>query len=266
MVLDVEGELKDLKWADVERTIEVGLAHKDLILGIKARLGRVQAGENDVEALKRALDAAEGLDGFVMVHVGNTPTPLPELMRMLRPGDVVTHAFHGFGDGVLDGTGAVIEGMKEAQARGIVIDVGHGAGGFSFTAAEKALSEGLFPGNISSDLHTHNITGPVYDLITTLSKFMHLGMSLKEVVRLSTENTARTMGLEGRLGTLKVGAEGDVTVMRLEEGRFPLRDRTSTNTSLGPNTWAPGVTVEASQRLTHVVTVKGGKVYRPWFQ
>ncbi len=264
--LDVEGELKDLKWADVKRTVEVGLAHKDVVLGIKARLGRVQAGDNDVEALKRAIDAAQGLGGFVMVHVGNTPTPLPELMRMLRPGDVVTHAFHGFGDGVLDGSGAVIEGMKEAQDRGIVIDIGHGGGGFSFIAAERALSEGLLPGNISSDLHTHNIAGPVYDLITTLSKLMHLGMSLDEVVSRSTDRTARTMGLEGTIGTLKVGAEGDATIMRLEEGRFQLRDRIGTATTLGPNTWAPGVTVEASQRLTHVLTVKSGKIYRPWFQ
>ena len=91
-------------------------------------------------------------------------------------------------------------------------------------------------------------------------------MSLDEVIRLCTDTTARTMGVEDRLGTLKVGAEGDVTIMRLEEGRFEFRDRLSTGRSIGPNTWAAGVTVVGSRRLSHVSTVKGGRVYRPWLR
>ena len=199
-----------------------------------------------------------------MIHVGNSATPLPDLMRMLRPGDAVTHSFHGFADGVLDDSGAVIEGMKEAQARGVVIDVGHGAGGFSFRAAEKALSEGVLPGTISSDLHIDNIEGPVYDLVTTMSKFMHLGMSLDDVISRCTETTARTIGKDGKLGTLRPGAHGDVTILRLEEGRFTLRDRLSTATSLGGTRWEAPSSVEASERLTHVRTIKAGRVYRPW--
>ena len=93
----------------------------------------------------------------------------------------------------------------------MVIDVGHGAGGFSFRAAEKALSEGVLPGTISSDLHIDNIEGPVYDLVTTMSKFMHLGMSLDDVISRCTEATARTIGKDGKLGTLRPGAHGDVT-------------------------------------------------------
>ena len=169
-------------------------------------------------------------------------------MRMLRPGDAVTHSFHGFGDGVLDSSGAVIEGMKEAQARGVVIDVGHGAGGFSFPAAEKALSEGIFPGTISSDLHINNIEGPVYDLVTTMSKFMHLGMSLDEVVRRCTETPALTVGQDDKLGTLRPGSHGDVAILRLEEGRFTLRDRLSTATSLGTTRWEPPASRRWSQR------------------
>ena len=266
MVFEDNSELHDLRWADVDRAVEAGRRNRDRVVGIKARLGRVQAADNDVEALKRAIEAAEALDGFVMIHVGNSATPLPKLMEMLRPGDAVTHSFHGFGDGALDESGAVIEGMKDAQARGVVIDVGHGAGGFSFRAAEKALSEGVMPGTISSDLHIDNIEGPVFDLVTTLSKFMHLGMPLYEVVRRCTETTARTMGLEGRLGTLRPGAQGDVTVMRLEEGRFTLRDRLSAATSLGGTRWEPPASVEASRRLAHVRAIKDGKVYRPWLR
>ena len=261
----VIGELEDLRWADVDLAIEAGLANRDYVKGIKARLGRHILGEsNDVEALKRAVEAAEGFGGLVMIHVGNSPTTLPKLMGMLRPGDVVTHAFHGFEDGTLEESGAVVEGMKEAQDRGIVIDLGHGGGSFSFKAAERALANGLLPNTISTDISTFTIEGPVYDFATTLTKFLHLGMSLDEVVRGSTETPARVLGLAGAIGTLKVGAEGDVTVMREEEGSFILVDRLSPMTRMGTTRWEPGTTLEASRRLTHVHTVKGGVLYRPW--
>ena len=266
MVFHDNSELHDLSRADVAQAVEAGSRNRDRVVGIKARLGRVQAADNDAEALKRAIEAAEAIDGFVMIHVGNSATPLPDLMRMLRPGDAVTHSFLGFADGVLESSGAVIDGMKEAQARGVVIDVGHGAGGFSFPAAEKALSEGILPGTISSDLHIGNIEGPVFDLVTTLSKFMHLGMSLDEVIRRCTETAARTIGQGGRLGTLRLGSHGDVTILRIEEGRFTLRDRLSTATSLGRTRWEPPASVEASRRLAHVSSIKAGKVYRPWLR
>ena len=245
--------------------VEAGLANRDYVKGIKARLGRQILGENsDVEVLTRAIEAAEGFGGFVMVHVGNNPTALPELMAMLRPGDVVTHAFHGFEDGVLEDSGAVMEGMKAAQERGVVLDVGHGAGSFSFRAAEEALANGVRPDTISTDISTLSIEGPVYDFATTLTKFMCLGMSLEEVLRRSTANPARVLGMDGVLGTLRVGAEGDVTVLRQEEGRFALADRLSPMTRMGPTRWEPGATLEASRRLVYVYTVKGGVVYRPW--
>lgn len=264
MVLTNNGELQDLRWADLKHTVEAGLANKDCVLGIKARLGRVQAGKNDKDALNIAIDAATAMNGFVMIHIGNSNTPLPQLMDMLRPGDVVTHSFHGFGDGILDPTGYVLASMKEAQSRGVVIDVGHGGGGFSFAAADHALSEGLIPTTISSDIHVHNVTGPVFDLVTTMSKFMHLGMSLNDVIKKCTESPAKTMGLEQKIGSLQVGSDGDLTILKLEEGKFLLRDRLSTATSLGPSTWEPGMSVTANSRLTHVITVKNGEIYRPW--
>ena len=247
------GELEDLRWADVEEAVEVGRANRDYVLGIKARLGRDQAADNDVDAVKRAIEAAEALGGLVMIHVGGTRSPLEELVAMLRPGDVVTHAFHGRSHGVLDDSGRVLDGIKEAQQRGIVFDIGHGAGSFSFDTAEKAMSQGFLPGNISSDLHIYNIEGPVFDQLTTLSKFIHLGMALEDVIRLSTETTADTMGVGGRLGTLRVGAEGDVTIMRLDEGRFTFTD-------------SMGVSVDGRRKLTHISTVRGGRIYRPWLR
>ena len=253
MLSPMIGELEDLRWADVERAVETGRANRDYVLGIKARLGRVQAAENDVDALRRALEAAEALDSLVMIHIGDSKTPLEELTAMLRPGDVVTHCFTGLPNGVLDDAGRVVAGVKEAQRRGVVFDVGHGAGSFSFDTAEKAISQGFMPGNISSDLHIYNIEGPVFDQVTTLSKFMHLGVSLYNVIRLSTETAAKTMGVGDRLGTLKVGADGDVAILRLDEGSYTLTDST-------------GVSVQAHQRLSHVQTIRRGQVYRPWLR
>ena len=267
MISPTIGELEDARWADVELAVESGLANRDYVKGVKARLGRHLVGDSDdVEMLDRALEAAERIGGFVMVHVGNTPSPLPTLLRMLRAGDVVTHCFHGFEDGVLEESGAVLEALMEAQGRGVVVDLGHGGGGFSLKAAEKAVAHGLLPDTISSDVHNVSIDGPVYDLLTTMTKMLYLGLSLEEVVRRSTETPARALGLDDRLGTLRVGAEGDAAVLRLDEGRFELVDRLTTMTKLGSTRWEPGVRFEATRRLSHVRTVLRGRVYRPWLR
>ncbi len=245
------GELEDIRWANIQEAVKAGRENRDYILGIKARLGRVQSADNDIEALKRALQAATILDGFVMVHVGGTKTPLLQIVDMLRAGDVVTHAYHGNSHGILDNTGQVKDGFAAARDRGVIFDVGHGRGSFSFDVADKALSQGFYPGNISSDLHVYNIEGPVHDQLTTLSKFLHLGLPLEDVIRLSTETTAKAMGMDGNLGTLKVGAEADVTLVRLAEGKFAYED-------------SLGMKAEGTQRLEHALTIRGGRVYKPW--
>ena len=258
------GELEDIRWADEELAARCWRANSDRVVGIKTRLGKVQAADNDAEALKRAIVAAEDVGGFVMSHVGNTKTPLEELCAMMRPGDVVTHSFAGFEDGIIGESGNVRDGIKEARDRGVIFDVGHGGGGFSFTNAERALADGFPPGNISSDLHNMSIEGPVFDLVTTMTKYMYLGLSLNEVIRLTTQTAADIIGRGGSIGTLAPGAEGDVAVLRLEEGRFPLVDRLSTDLVYNGVRWEAPVRVEAKQRLAHVATVRGGRVYRPW--
>ncbi|MDP7224225.1 MAG: amidohydrolase/deacetylase family metallohydrolase [SAR202 cluster bacterium] len=245
------GELEDLRWADVEEAVAAGKLNRDRILGIKVRVSRPLAADHDVAALERAIEAAEALDSFVMIHVGNTRTPMENLVSMLRPGDVVTHAYHGNDHGILDDSGRILPGIVEAQNRGVVFDIGHGAGSFSFDVAEKALSQGFMPSNISSDLHVHNIEGPVHNQLETLSKFLHLGMSLDKVIRLSTSATAEIIGDSGSLGTLKPGAEGDAVVARLAAGKFAFTD-------------SKGVSVEGVRRLGHVATIKAGRVYRQY--
>lgn len=258
------GELQDMRWADVDEAVESWRANKEYVLGVKARLGRVQCLDNDVEALKRSLEAAEAMDGFVMIHVGNTSTSLEELCLLLRPGDVVTHSFGGMEDLLIDDSGKVRDGLKEAAKRGVVFDVGHGGGGFSFTNAEKALADGFPPGNISTDLHNGSIDGPVFDMLTTMSKFMYLGLSLDEVVRLTTQTTADIIGMASSLGTLAVGAEGDATIVELLEGSFSLVDRMGERLKFHGLKWEAPVTVNADEKLNHVSTVRNGKMYRPW--
>ena len=250
MIIESVGELEGLRWADVETAVSMVRENRDYIVGIKARLSRETAGEQDVDALKRALEAAEAAGGFIMVHVGNTRTPLEDLVAMLRPGDVVTHSFHGREHGILDDAGKVLGGIEDAQRRGVVFDIGHGAGSFAFDTAEKALADGFSPDNISSDLHSHNVEGPVFEHLLVLSKFLHLGMPLDEVIRLSTSSTAKVIGKGDGLGTLKVGSIGDAAVLSMDEGSYTLTD-------------AMGVSVQGRRKLSHVATIKGGQLYRP---
>ena len=253
MISDDIGELEDLRHADVDQAVRVGRQNRDRIVGIKARLSQDITRQHDVESLKRAIEAAEAIDGFVMIHVGKTHTPLESLIEMLRLGDVVTHSFHGHAEGILDDAGKVKEAFREHQRRGIVFDVGHGAGSFSFDVAERAMADGFRPGNISSDLHLYNIEGPVFDQVTTISKLMWLGMSLYDVIGLTTVETAKTMGVHDRLGTLKAGAVGDATIARIDEGSFKLTD-------------SYGRSVTSRKRLTHIATVKSGQMYKPWLR
>lgn len=258
------GELEDIRWANVRDAIDSWQNNRDIIVGIKARLGKVQSAGNDVEALRRSLEVADAVGGFVMIHIGNSTTPLEDLCAMLRPGDLVTHSFAGFDDCLINESGRVRPGLKEAAKRGVIFDVGHGGGGFSFINAEKALADGFLPGNISSDLHNMSVDGPVFDLLTTMSKFMYLGLSLNEVIRLSTSTSADIIGKDNSLGTLAVGSEGDATIIRLDSGRFPLIDRLTSDLSYHGVKWAPQTEVVATEKLNHVATVRRGSIYRPW--
>ena len=239
------GELEDVRFIDKAKALQTIEAHRDLIRGVKVRLSRQQVGANVRIALSTALETAEAARLPLMVHVGDTPIPLDEILKELRPGDVLTHCFHGREQGVLDERGRVRAEARRAVGRGVNFDVGHGVGSFSFAVAKRALAQDLRPGTISSDLHVYNLHGPVFDLATTMSKFLALGFTLDEVVRASTETPARAIGASGHLGTLAPGAVADVTVLRLEQGDFDFTD-------------APGETMKAGARLVPVWVVRDG--------
>jgi dihydroorotase len=241
------GELEDVRFIDRARALQTIEANRDLVQGIKVRLSRQQAGSNARVALSTALDAAAAARLPLMVHVGDTPIPLDEILRELRPGDVMTHCYHGREQGVLDEDGRVRPEARRAVARGVNFDVGHGVGSFAFAVARAALAQDLPPGTISSDLHIYNVHGPVFDLATTMSKFLALGLALDDVVRMTTAVPARLLGRGDRLGTLAPGAMADVTFLRLEAGAFTFAD-------------ARGDSMAGETRLTPVHVVRNGVV------
>lgn len=243
------GELLDLRYANVDlaaRTIE---RHRDVILGMKVRLTRNIAGDRDLEALRRARQAAEAAGVPLMVHIGGSASPIQEILKLLRPGDVITHSFRGGEGGILTGEGRVFDEVLEAVDGGVHLDIGHGAGSFSFDTAEAAMAQGLLPGTISSDVHQFNVNGPVFDLATTVSKFLHLGLSLEEAVARVTRNPSQVFGRLSELGALREGAEADIAVFELLDGRFDFVD-------------ALGGRRIGNRLLRPAATVKAGRLYR----
>jgi dihydroorotase len=242
------GELLDLRYANPKLAIRTIEQNRDVILGVKVRLTRNISGQHDLEALKLAREASDAVRLPLMVHIGETPSPLPAILAILKKGDVITHSFRSSPGGILDERGRILKEVRKAVADGVHLDIGHGAGSFSFKTAETALRQELLPGTISSDVHQFNVNGPVFDLATTLSKFLHLGMTLEQVIERATANPANTFGFPRGLGTLREGSDADVAVFSVNEGRFEFVD-------------SVGEKRTGTQKLQPVATVKTGKIY-----
>ena len=250
MISPIIGELEDIRYADVQKAVTVCEKNKDVIIGIKVRLSRQMVGNNGLKPLMKAKEAAEAIGRPIMVHIGDTPTPLREILVELRRGDILTHCFTGLPNGIIGQHGEVIPEAREAVKRGVIFDVGHGQGSFSFDVARSALQQGVEPNTISSDLHSHNVNGPVFDLATTASKFIHLGFPVEKVIEKITRIPANFLGLLGTIGTLKVGAMADLVVLTKEVGDFALED-------------SYGKKENTNQRLNPIMVMKSGHVVRP---
>ncbi len=244
------GELEDIRWARVEEAVEAARMFPEVIVGIKVRLSYGILRDNDLIALERALEASRLLGKPLMIHIGGTANPVERYLEQLRAGDIVTHSFTGNPPGILDSDNKVIDAAWDAMNRGINFDVGHGAGSFSFEVAEKCTEQGLPPGTISSDVHRSNIRGPVYDLMTTLSKYLYLGYSLDEVIGFATHKPANAIGMSDSIGSLRIGADADISIAQLREGDVTLTD-------------ARGATRQGKQLLVPVETLKQGRRMPP---
>ena len=218
------GELANLDYCDVDLCCKLIDLHRDLILGIKVRMDSNTTKSSGLEPLRRARLAAERCDLPMMVHIGIGPPDLADVLALMRPGDILTHCFTGQTMRIVDERGQLLDAAKRAWESGIILDIGHGAGSFSFETAEALMRAGYRPDVISTDIHQLSVRGPLFDMPTCLSKFLLLGMSLPEVIRAATARPAEVLGLDRELGRLTPGALADIALLTVDEGRFPLYD------------------------------------------
>jgi len=220
------GELMDRRYADPAGVVKTIDRHPDVAVGVKLRAGAhiIGSGKQGWENLHDAVHAARESKTWLMVHIGECPMSIPELLNELSPGDVLTHCFKAGTTRITDDQERVYDDVRAARERGVVFDVGHGAGSFSWQIADAALENEFEPTTISTDLHVMNLHGPVYDMPTTMSKFLMLGVPLERVVAMATAKPAEVLGRQDQLGTLRVGTVADVAVFEQLKGRFLFSD------------------------------------------
>ena len=224
-----DGELKDISRVDVAAARKAIERHRDLVVGVKARLSRSVAGENDLEALRRAQAIVEPSRLRVMVHVGDTASPLPAILALLKTGDIVTHVYSPPPHGIFDENGKVLPDVVAARRRGIRFDIGNGrAGHITWDVAEQALKQRFLPDTISSDWTDAARKDQVFDFPNVLSKFLALGLPLDQVIERATIQAAHTFPAFGDLGTLRVGAPADISILELRTGEFEFVDNANT--------------------------------------
>ena len=220
------GELLDRRYADPDGVVATIERNRDVAVGVKIRAGAhiIGAGEQGWANLNDAIRAARESDTWLMVHIGESPMSIPELAEALAPGDCITHCFKAGSTRITDDSGKVFEGIQAAAERGVMFDVGHGYGSFNWEVVQNSLDCGLEPTTISTDIHAKNINGPVYDMATTMSKFLMLGVPLERVIEMSTTTPAKILNQEGELGTLRVGSVADIAVLERLSGDFIFTD------------------------------------------
>jgi dihydroorotase len=216
------GELQDVGYARPREASDVLLRDPANLIGIKIRLGANMTGANGEEVFERALEAATRARRPVMVHISKG-ADTPSVLKRLRARDILTHCFQGRGDGLLS-DGRLLPEALAARASGVVFDVGHGCGSFSWETAKRAFEHDFYPDTISTDLHRFSIERWCIDMPTTMAKFLHLGMSLEDVILKTTWAPAQAIGREREIGTLRPGAAADIFVLSVEQGEFPLED------------------------------------------
>ena len=217
------GESEEIRLMAPIDAMEVANANRDLIVGIKVRVGARASGRSGTVPLDIALQVADEVGMPVMAHIDDPPPTYEEVLARLRPGDTLTHAFRPYPNAPVTAQGTVKQAVNEARRRGVLFDIGHGKGSFAFKTARAMLANGFFPDTISSDIHALCINGPAFDQVTTMSKFLCLGMPLANVIAASTANAAFALR-RPELGSLKPGSAGDATILSVRNGRFDYVD------------------------------------------
>jgi dihydroorotase len=211
-------------WIYPELTARAIEQNKPTVVGVKVRLEYNVQGSRDMDCLKMALEAAESTQLPLMAHIDSTVAPLPDILKLMRKGDVFTHIFHGHKNGILDADGKIISAVREARERGVFMDPAQGRSHFSFDTAEKAIQQGFLPGTISTDLTSASTGERVFDLPFMVSKYMALGLDLDKAIERVTINPAQVFDYGVKIGTLRPGYEADIAVFELHDGKYEFQD------------------------------------------
>ncbi|MFD1414301.1 amidohydrolase/deacetylase family metallohydrolase [Oceanobacillus jeddahense] len=208
-----------INYLNPELTIKAVEANRDFVCGIKVRASGHIVGSMDLQSLKLAKLVARETNLPLMVHIGETPPLIEEVLDLLSEGDVITHCYHGKLGKPWLSDGKPINALKTALERGVKLDIGHGAASFDFDVCKKAITRGYLPNTISTDLHIRNLNGPVFDLATTMNKLLACGMNLTEVIRSVTLHAANILREEDWCNFSKKAANNLTlfTVERMED-------------------------------------------------
>ncbi len=246
---------------DLDKTIQVA-SESNAISGIKARMVSPALEIMGMEMPRLAKRAAREAGVKLMVHIGDTekrydPNVIRDLLPIMEEGDIVTHLFTANPGGVVDANGNLVPEAQEARDRGVWLDTAHGRGNFSFDVGQRILDQGLMPHCISTDLTLPGRQRTVHSMTEMMTRFLAMGFTMDQVVTMSTLNPAKAIGEDGRLGSLQVGKQADISVIRIEEGDWLLYD-------------VLGDSRRHDKAVVPVVTVKKGEVFeagwgpRPW--
>jgi dihydroorotase len=243
------GELHDINAANVALAQAAIARNRDVVVGVKARLSDNVAGANDLEALRRAQEAAAPFNLPVMIHVGQNYSPLRAILALLKRGDIITHIYAPGKNGILDDKGTLLPEVMAARRRGVMFDFGNGVSDhFDWGTVEKATRQGLWPDTFSTDWSTTSRTTGVVDLPNVMSKFIMFGMPLSQIIAAATVNAARCFPAFDDRGTLNVGAPADVAILELREGSFEFLDNYK-GTRTGRQRLFPSETVLAGKHV-----------------
>jgi len=246
-----DGDTMDLKNADVDAAREAISKNRDFIAGVKARLSRDVAGENNYEVLRRTQEVATSFGLPVMIHMGQTITPIPKLFALLKRGDIVTHMFAPPPNSIIDDSGHILPEVMAARRRGVWFDVGNGQKGhMRWDTIAAIMKAGFWPDTFSTDWNTNAHETGVIDLPNCMSKLFGYGMTVDQAIARATVNAARIFPLFNDRGTLNVGAPADVAVLELRKGNFDFLDNYN-NKITGHQRLLPSATVLGGKRVPH---------------
>ncbi len=248
-VISPAGELHDMNAANVALAQGAIARHRDVVVGVKARLSENVADANDLEALRRAQEAAAPFNLPVMIHIGQSFSPMRAILPLLKRGDIVTHMYAPAPNGILDDKGRLFPDVAAARRRGVIFDFGNGVlDHFDWATVERATKQGFWPDTISTDWNVMSKTTGVIDFPNVMSKFIMFGMPLSQIIACASVNAARVFPSFDDRGTLNVGAPADVAILELRDGTFEFVDNYK-GTRTGRQRLFPAATVLAGKQV-----------------